>query len=110
MVIYTNIKTIAFQRQQVKGGITMLEYILKILRDAPDSILNNALYNVLEDFNLRNSIRYEADCDKFTFSRRLVDQKTEHELICKITAKNKTIEGTNIRIMLWGDSILFWLE
>ena len=88
----------------------MLEYILKILKDAPDTLLKDTLYNILNDFDFRNSIRYEADCDKFAFPRCLVDQKTDHELICKILAKNKTIEGTNIRIMLWGDSILFWLE
>lgn len=43
----------------------MLKYISKILRDAPNTHLHNALYNMLNDSTFRENITYNPKSDKF---------------------------------------------
>ena len=65
MVIYISKYILYFNANKIKGGIAMLKYISKILRDAPNTHLHNALYNMLNDSTFRENITYNPKSDKF---------------------------------------------
>ena len=53
----------------------MLEYILKILREAPHTFLHNMLYNMLNDSTFRRHITYNPNSDKFEIPRSEITPK-----------------------------------
>ena len=60
----------------------MLEYILKILRDAPNTHLHNALYNMLNDSTFRENITYNPKSDKFEIPCSKINAHTD-EVTCQ---------------------------
>lgn len=89
----------------------MLKYISKILRDAPNTHLHNALYNMLNDSTFRENIMYNPKSDKFEIPCSKINAHTEMLLKEKAFGSiEKALEGTNIYIEIWCGIVSFWLE
>lgn len=89
----------------------MLEYILKILREAPHTFLHNILYDRLNDINFRQNITYNHNSDKFEIPYSEVDSQIKWLLKQHgFGTTEKALEDTNIYIEIWPDTISFWLK
>lgn len=89
----------------------MLEYILKILREAPHTFLHNMLYNMLNDSTFRRHITYNPNSDKFEIPRSEITPQMEWLLKQNgFGYTEKMLEETNIYILMWSDTISFWLK
>lgn len=90
----------------------MLEYILNIIRESTvSSPLHNALYNILNDYQFRRYISYNANSDKFEIPCSEINP-TLYWLFKKngYGTATKVLAGTNIYIEIWTDTLSFWLK
>lgn len=111
MILYIGKYIMYFNANKIKGEIAMLEYILKILRDAPHTFLHNMLYDRLNSGNFRQNITYNRNSDKFEVPYSEVDLQMKWLLKQNgFGTTEKALEGTNIYIEIWPDSISFWLK
>lgn len=90
----------------------MLEYILNIIRQSNfKSPLHNAFYNILNDYQYRRHISYNANSDRFEIACSEINPT-----LSWLFEKNgygttqKVLTGTNIYIEVWADTLSFWLE
>ena len=89
----------------------MLEYILKILRDAPHTFLHNVLYNMINDSTFRRNITYNPNSDKFEIPYSEISPQTKWLLKQnEFGTTEKVLEGTNIYIEIWSDTMSFWIK
>ena len=90
----------------------MLEYIIKILGEAPDTFLNNMLYNTLNNFTFRRNITYNPNSDKFEIPCSEITPQLMWLLQQNgFSNTEKKLEETNIYIEIWSDdTVSFWLK
>ena len=89
----------------------MLEYIINILREAPHTFLHNMLYNKLNDSTFRSNITYNPYSDKYEIPCSEITPQLKWLLQQNgFFNTEKKLEGTNIYIEIWSDTISFWLK
>lgn len=89
----------------------MLNYIMDILGKAPNTGLNNMLYNMLNNSTFRKNITYNHNTDKFEIPCSKISPKLKSLLqLNGFAYTEKVLDETNICIEMWYNTISFWLK